>query len=144
MVKLLWRCDRDGLFSELDAIPMFFGHTFPTLLMQLFGLDNCWRGFSMLCFSRFLVGFHGFSMYFHGFSFFLTKLKSLPLSTMRFFCKTIRADVSAMFLRFVDHVRLFPRLPTISPKLRCLLCIAKVCLVRIHSFFRLFVQQWNR
>ena len=46
--------------------------------------------------------------HFYWFSLFFISL-ILPSSTMRFFCWTIRADVFAMFSRFVDHyMRLFP------------------------------------
>ena len=68
----------DGLFSELDAIPMFWTHV-PTLLTD--AIIWIWqlltRFFNVMFFSRFLVCFHGFSLYFHGFSFvfvFLTKI----------------------------------------------------------------------
>ena len=76
---------------ENDAIPMFFGHTLPLLLMRLFGLNNCWRSFSMLLFFlRLLVGFHGFSF-----------VLSLPSSTLQFFTK----PSGPMFLQgfFANH-----------------------------------------
>ena len=64
-------------FFLSDAIPMFFGHLLTLLLMRLFGLNNCWRSFSMLLFFlRLLVSFHGFSF-----------VLSLPSSTLQFFTK---------------------------------------------------------
>ena len=83
---------------------MFVGHTLPLLLMRLFGLNNCWRSFSMLLFFlRLLVSFHGFSF-----------VLSLPSSRCNF------------LLNHQDQCFCKVFLPTIGPTMRYLRCIAQV------------------
>ena len=108
-------------FSKRCDIHVFWTHVTIKLLMRLFGLNHRWRFFLMLWFlttgwfwwfskefSWFLVGFHvyllAFSLVFRVFHFF--KFTIFNYATI---CWTSRADVFAMFSRFIDHhMQLFP------------------------------------
>lgn len=81
MVKF---CGDAIIFFESDIIPMFFGHTLPSLLLRLFQSNHRrpWYGFFTIfgwfsCLPKvlswsscFLFGFHGRSRYFHVFFYF--------------------------------------------------------------------------
>ena len=97
MVKFLWQCDGDGLFSDV----MCFGQTLPSLLMWLFGLNHRWRMtmyFNVIIFTIFGVFawvFFGLLWFFMVFNWF--SQCSHRFSYYKFF---IVADV---FFRFFDH-----------------------------------------
>ena len=107
-------------FSQSDAVPLVFGHSLTSLLMQLFKLDHCGRCFSMLSFCQFFgFFFHVFSMYI--FSWFLN---FWVYHHQHFFVKTSGPLFLLCFWGSLTIVfNYFWWSPTISPAMRYLRCI---------------------
>ena len=127
LLQFCWRCYSDGLFLS-DLRPMLFGHTLPSLLMPLFGLNHCWQCFLMSLYFTTLGWFWWFSkvfswflVVFHGVSWFFISLPFTIVNDAIFFAK----PSGPMFLQYVwgsltiicDY---FWWPPTIGPAMRCL------------------------